>query len=221
MNNNFKLAPSILSADFSDLKNALKICKDGGAHWIHIDVMDNQFVPNLTIGPIVVKSLRKKTKKFLDVHMMVIQPEKLVEPFARSGADNITFHLEATDNPDAIIDLIRSCGCKVGISIKPSTSIDTLYPYLDKIDVVLLMTVEPGFGGQGYIEGSNERILKLRNYLDDNCLTNVVIEVDGGIKVHNAKDVINAGANVLVAGSEVFKSKNPVQTIKEFYKILY
>lgn len=134
MNNNFKLAPSILSADFSDLKNALKICKDGGAHWIHIDVMDNQFVPNLTIGPIVVKSLRKKTKKFLDVHMMVIQPEKLVEPFARSGADNITFHLEATDNPDAIIDLISSCGCKVGISIKPSTSIDTLYPYLDKID---------------------------------------------------------------------------------------
>ena len=220
MNNNFKLAPSILSADFADLKNALKICKDGGAHWIHIDVMDNQFVPNLTIGPVVVKSLRKKTKKFLDVHMMVIQPEKLVEPFARAGADNITFHIEATDDPDALIDLIRSCGCKVGISIKPGTSINTLYPYLDKIDVVLLMTVEPGFGGQGYIEGSNNRIRNLRSYLDNNCLTNVVIEVDGGIKVHNAKDVINAGANVLVAGSEVFKSQNPVQKIKEFYKIL-
>lgn len=220
MNNNFKLAPSILSADFADLKNALKICKDGGAHWIHIDVMDNQFVPNLTIGPVVVKSLRKKTKKFLDVHMMVIQPEKLVEPFARAGADNITFHIEATDDPDALIDLIRSCGCKVGISIKPGTSINTLYPYLDKIDVVLMMTVEPGFGGQGYIEGSNNRIRNLRSYLNNNCLTNVIIEVDGGIKVHNAKDVINAGANVLVAGSEVFKSKNPVQKIKEFYKIL-
>ncbi len=220
MNNNFKLAPSILSADFADLKKALKICKDGGAHWIHIDVMDNQFVPNLTIGPVVVKSLRKKTKKFLDVHMMVIQPEKLVEPFARAGADNITFHIEATDDPDALIDLIRSCGCKVGISIKPGTSINTLYPYLDKIDVVLMMTVEPGFGGQGYIEGSNNRIRNLRSYLNNNCLTNVIIEVDGGIKVHNAKDVINAGANVLVAGSEVFKSKNPVQKIKEFYKIL-
>ena len=220
MNNNFKLAPSILSADFADLKNALKICKDGGAHWIHIDVMDNQFVPNLTIGPVVVKSLRKKTKKFLDVHMMVIQPEKLVEPFARAGADNITFHIEATNNPNALIDLIRSCGCKVGISIKPGTSINTLYPFLDKIDVVLIMTVEPGFGGQGYIEGSNNRIRNLRSYLNNNCLTNVVIEVDGGIKVHNAKDVINAGANVLVAGSEVFKSKNPVQKIKEFYKTL-
>lgn len=220
MNNNFKLAPSILSADFADLKNALKICKDGGAHWIHIDVMDNQFVPNLTIGPVVVKSLRKKTKKFLDVHMMVIQPEKLVEPFARAGADNITFHIEATDDPDALIDLIRSCGCKVGISIKPGTSINTLYPYLDKIDVVLMMTVEPGFGGQGYIEGSNNRIRNLRSYLNNNCLTNVIIEVDGGIKVHNAKDVINAGANVLVAGSEVFNSQNPVQKIKEFYKIL-
>lgn len=220
MNNNFKLAPSILSADFADLKNALKICKDGGAHWIHIDVMDNQFVPNLTIGPVVVKSLRKKTKKFLDVHMMVIQPEKLVEPFARAGADNITFHIEATNDPNALIDLIRSCGCKVGISIKPGTSINTLYPFLDKIDVVLIMTVEPGFGGQGYIEGSNNRIRNLRSYLNNNCLTNVVIEVDGGIKVHNAKDVINAGANVLVAGSEVFKSKNPVQKIKEFYKTL-
>jgi ribulose-phosphate 3-epimerase len=220
MNNNFKLAPSILSADFADLKNALEICKDGGAHWVHIDVMDNQFVPNLTIGPVVVKSLRKKTKKFLDVHMMVIQPEKLVEPFARAGADNITFHLEATENPDSIVDLIKSCGCKVGISIKPSTPINTLYPYLDKIDVVLLMTVEPGFGGQGYLVGSNDRIRKLRKYLNDNCLTNVVIEVDGGIKVHNAKDVINAGANILVAGSEVFKSKSPVQTIKEFYKII-
>jgi ribulose-phosphate 3-epimerase len=220
MDNNFKLAPSILSADFADLKNALEICKDGGAHWIHIDVMDNQFVPNLTIGPVVVNSLRKKTKKFLDVHMMVINPEKLVEPFARAGADNITFHLEATNKPESIIDLIRSCGCKVGISIKPSTSINQLYPFLDKIDVVLLMTVEPGFGGQGYIEGSNERIRKLRSYLNENCFTNIVIEVDGGIKVHNARDVIDAGADVLVAGSEVFKSKNPVQTIKDFYKIL-
>ena len=219
MTSEFKLAPSILSADFSDLGSALKICDDGGAHWIHVDVMDNQFVPNLTIGPPVVKSLRPKTKKFLDVHMMVVKPEELVEPFARAGADNITFHVEATDDPDGIIELIRSCGCKVGVSIKPKTPLEEIYPLLDKVDVVLVMSVEPGFGGQGYLPGSNERITNIRNFLSSNCLDRVLIEVDGGIKVHNAKEVLNAGADVLVAGSEVFKSSSPVKTIQEFYQL--
>ena len=219
MTSEFKLAPSILSADFSDLGSALKICDDGGAHWIHVDVMDNQFVPNLTIGPPVVKSLRPKTNKFLDVHMMVVKPEELVEPFARAGADNITFHVEATDDPDGIIELIRSCGCKVGVSIKPKTPLEEIYPLLDKVDVVLVMSVEPGFGGQGYLPGSNERITNIRNFLSSNCLERVLIEVDGGIKVHNANEVLNAGADVLVAGSEVFKSSSPVKTIQEFYQL--
>jgi ribulose-phosphate 3-epimerase len=219
MHSKFKLAPSILSADFSDLQSALTICNKGGAHWIHVDVMDNQFVPNLTIGPPVVKSLRPKTEKFMDVHMMVIQPEKLVEPFAKAGADNITFHIEATDDPIQIIDLIRSCGCKVGVSIKPMTSLDILYPLLDKVDVVLIMSVEPGFGGQGYISGSNERISIIKDYLNTHCLENVIIEVDGGVKLHNAKDIINAGADVLVAGSEIFNAENPIQMIKQFYQI--
>ena len=219
MHSKFKLAPSILSADFSDLQSALTICNKGGAHWIHVDVMDNQFVPNLTIGPPVVKSLRPKTEKFMDVHMMVIQPEKLVEPFAKAGADNITFHIEATDDPIQIIDLIRSCGCKVGVSIKPMTSLDILYPLLDKVDVVLIMSVEPGFGGQGYISGSNERISIIKNYLNAHCLENVIIEVDGGVKLHNAKNIINAGADVLVAGSEIFNAENPIQMIKQFYQI--
>lgn len=219
MTSEFKLAPSILSADFSDLGSALKICDDGGAHWIHVDVMDNQFVPNLTIGPPVVKSLRPKTKKFLDVHMMVVKPEELVEPFARAGADNITFHVEATDDPDGIIELIRSCGCKVGVSIKPKTPLEEIYPLLDKVDVVLVMSVEPGFGGQGYLPGSNERITNIRNFLSSNCIERVLIEVDGGIKVHNANEVLNAGADVLVAGSEVFKSSSPVKTIQEFYQL--
>ena len=219
MLNNFKLAPSILSADFSNLQSALNMCDDGGAHWIHVDVMDNQFVPNLTIGPPVVKSLRSKTERFMDVHMMVIEPEKLVEPFAKAGADNITFHIEATNDPDGIIELIKSCGCKVGVSIKPKTPLTEIFPVLQKVDVVLVMSVEPGFGGQGYIPGTNERIAEIKSFLNKDYLGHVLIEVDGGVKLHNAKEVMDAGADVLVAGSEVFKSADPVQTIKEFYHL--
>ena len=219
MKSNFKLAPSILSANFSNLQSALDICSEGGAHWIHVDVMDNQFVPNLTIGPPVVKSLRRCTQKFIDVHMMVVEPEKLVEPFARAGADNITFHYEAASNSEEVIDLIRSSGCKVGISIKPDTSIDKIYHLLNKVDLVLIMSVEPGFGGQGYIEGSDQKIKNLKSYLNQNCLDRVMIEVDGGIKLPNAKPVMDLGADILVAGSEVFKSSDPVSTIKKFYKL--
>ncbi len=201
MASEFKLAPSILSADFTNLKLALSQCDEGGAHWIHVDVMDNQFVPNLTIGPPVVKSLRPNTKKFLDVHMMVIEPEKLVEPFARAGADSITFHIEATDDPQSVIDLIKATGTKVGISIKPATPLAEIEPYYDQIDLVLVMSVDPGFGGQGYLDGSTERVEKVKQILIEKSLQNrVLIEVDGGIKLHNAEEVINAGADVLVAG---------------------
>ena len=219
MTSEFKLAPSILSADFTDLKTALNQCEEGGAHWIHVDVMDNQFVPNLTIGPPVVKSIRPKTEKFIDVHMMVIDPEKLVEPFARAGADNITFHIEATDDPEGIIELIKSCGCKAGVSIKPKTPLQDIIPILNKVDVILVMSVDPGFGGQGFLPGSSERVSKTKKLLVDNCLNRVLIEVDGGVKLHNAKEVIEAGADVLVAGSEVFNSDDPVQTIKDFYQL--
>ncbi len=215
----FKLAPSILSADFSNLRGAIDICNKGKADWIHVDVMDNQFVPNLTIGPPVVKSLRKVTKKFLDVHMMVINPQSLVEPFARAGADNITFHIEATNNPNEIIDLIRSTGKMVGISLKPSTSFDKIKPFVDKIDLILVMSVDPGFGGQGFIQESTNRIKEIKQFLSDNCLERVQIQVDGGIKLHNAKEVIIAGGNILVAGSEVFCANDPVKVIKEFYSI--
>tara|TARA_B110000438_G_scaffold182236_1_gene174168 strand:- start:208 stop:873 length:666 start_codon:yes stop_codon:yes gene_type:complete len=216
----YKLAPSVLSADFGDLRGAMDICQKGGAHWIHIDVMDNQFVPNLTIGPPVVKSLRKYTDKFIDVHMMVVNPENLVEPFARAGADGITFHIEAADNPDEVIDLIKSSGKQVGISLKPGTPLSTIDPYLDKVDLVLIMTVEPGFGGQGYLPGSSERIKKLKSRLNEMCLDRVIIEVDGGVKLNNMKEIIDAGANVLVAGSAVFGEKDPVQTIKDFYALI-
>jgi ribulose-phosphate 3-epimerase len=218
MASEFKLAPSILSADFTNLQLALSQCDDGGAHWIHVDVMDNQFVPNLTIGPPVVKSLRPNTKKFLDVHMMVVDPEKLVEPFAKAGADSITFHIEATDDPQSVIDLIKAAGTKVGISVKPATPLAEIEPYYDQIDLVLVMSVDPGFGGQGYIDGSTERIEKVKQMLIEKCVENrVLIEVDGGIKLHNAKEVIDAGADVLVAGSAIFGADDPVQTMKDFY----
>ena len=220
MTSEFKLSPSILSADFSNLQLALDQCRDGGAPWIHVDVMDNQFVPNLNIGPPVVKSLRFKTEKILDVHMMVVEPEKLVEPFAKAGADIITFHIEATSDPQGVIDLIRSTGKEVGISLKPSTPISTIEPYFDQIDLILVMSVDPGFGGQGYIEGSTERIKEIKQKLIEQCLQDrVLIEVDGGIKLHNAKEVVDAGADVLVAGSAIFGTDDPVQTIKDFYKI--
>ena len=220
MTSEFKLSPSILSADFSNLQLALNQCRDGGAPWIHVDVMDNQFVPNLTIGPPVVKSLRFKTEKILDVHMMVVEPEKLVEPFAKAGADIITFHIEATSDPQGVIDLIRSTGKEVGISLKPSTPISTIEPYFDQIDLILVMSVDPGFGGQGYIEGSTERIKEIKQKLIEQCLQDrVLIEVDGGIKLHNAKEVVDAGADVLVAGSAIFGTDDPVQTMKDFYKI--
>ena len=216
----YKLAPSVLSADFGDLRGAMDICKKGGAHWIHIDVMDNQFVPNLTIGPPVVNSLRKHTDKFLDVHMMVVNPEKLVEPFARAGADGITFHIEATDNPDEVISLIRSTGKQVGISLKPGTPLSAIEPYLDKVDLVLIMSVEPGFGGQGYLEGSSEKIKELKLRLNEMCLDRVIIEVDGGVKLNNMKEIVDAGADVLVAGSAVFGEQDPIQTIKDFYALI-
>ncbi len=220
MTSEFKLSPSILSADFSNLQEALDQCRDGGAPWIHVDVMDNQFVPNLTIGPPVVKSLRSKTEKILDVHMMVVEPEKLVEPFAKAGADIITFHIEATDDPRGLIELIRSTGKEVGISLKPSTPISDIEPYFDQIDLILVMSVDPGFGGQGYLEGSTERIIEIKQKLVEQCLQDrVLIEVDGGIKLHNAKEVVDAGADVLVAGSAIFGTDNPVQTIKDFYSI--
>ena len=220
MASEFKLAPSILSADFADLQSALSQCEDGGAHWIHVDVMDNQFVPNLTIGPPVVKSLRPKTNKFLDVHMMVIEPEKVVEPFAKAGADGITFHVEAANDPQSVIDLIRSTGKDVGVSLKPNTPVADIVPFLDQVDLVLVMSVEPGFGGQGYMDGSTERVKEIKELLVERGLQNKVqIEVDGGIKLHNAKEVMDAGADILVAGSEVFRAEDPVGVMRSFYDL--
>ena len=211
------IAPSILSADFSQLRDALEICRLGGAEYVHVDVMDGHFVPNLTIGPVVVKSLRPHTKLFLDVHMMVTNPEELVEPFAKAGANGLTFHIEAVSNPDTLIKMIRSFGVQVGISIKPQTSVQSIVPYLDRIDLVLIMSVEPGFGGQQLLPSVLEKIKELSDLLVKNDLRkHILIEVDGGIKTSNYKAVVDAGADILVAGSAVFGESDPIQAVKQF-----
>ncbi len=189
------------------------------ADYIHIDVMDNHFVPNLTIGPAVVKSIRFVSKTYFDVHLMVTNPQGLLNSFAKSGANGITFHIEAVDNPGSLIDQIKSLKLEVGISLKPATPLEEITPFLDQIDRVFIMSVEPGFGGQKFIESSLGKINLLHQMLLKYKLDRVEIEVDGGIKLENALDVINAGADVLVVGSGIFKNDDPVNQINKFKEL--
>jgi len=200
---NVIISPSILSADFTELGRDVRAIEDGGADWIHVDVMDGHFVPNISIGVPVVKSLGKVARIPLDVHLMIENPEKYIEPFAKAGAHIITFHYEATqDKTDEVIELIRSFGCKVGISIKPKTNQDVLIPYLDKIDMVLVMTVEPGFGGQEFMGYCAQKI----PYIRAKAPESLIVQVDGGINEQTAKICKGLGANSLVAGSYIYGS---------------
>ena len=199
------LSPSILSADFWNLGEQIRELEQAGAQYIHIDVMDGRFVPSLTFAMPIVSSLRKRTDLFLDVHLMIVEPEKYVKDFADCGADLINFHLEATEDVDGTIDLIRSLGKKVGITIKPATPAEAVRPYLEKVDMVLIMTVEPGFGGQKMIPECVEKITQIREMITEKGLS-VDVEADGGINAENVGQIIAAGANVIVAGSAVFKN---------------
>jgi ribulose-phosphate 3-epimerase len=201
------IAPSILSADFSKLGHEIKAVEAAGADWIHVDVMDGHFVPNITIGPVVVKSIRPVTKLPLDVHLMIKHPLAYIEPFAKAGSDIITFHVEVDDDPKEIVKLVKSFNKKVGVSIKPKTDIGAIADILHMVDMVLVMTVEPGFGGQGFIYDALPKVKELRKVFKKD------IEIDGGINTTTAPEAIKAGANILVAGTAVFGTSDYKEAI--------
>jgi len=197
------LAPSILAADCTIMGEQIESVKEGGAKYLHIDVMDGVFVPSISYGMCVVQSLRKIKDIVFDVHLMITEPIRYIEEFAKAGADIITVHLEACEDVQATLLKIKECGCKVGLSIKPGTAVKEVMPYLGLVDMILIMCVEPGFGGQKFIEASTDRVREVRKMIADAGLV-VDVEVDGGINIQNVDMIIEAGANVIVAGSAVF-----------------
>lgn len=209
-----KVSPSVLASDFSRLADEIKKIEIAGADYVHLDVMDGMFVPNITFGAPVIKPLRKHSALPFDVHLMIMDPIRYVKDFAEAGADIITFHYEACDNHDEVIDLIHSFGIKASMSIKPNTSYEVLKPFIHKLDMILVMTVEPGYGGQKYIEKTTDSIRGCAELISQSG-RNIELEVDGGIYPENAIVPISAGANVIVAGSAVFKSDDPEKTIAE------
>jgi len=197
-----KLSPSILSADFANLERDVKIITDAGADWIHVDVMDGHFVPNISIGVPVVTSLRKATDGFLDVHLMITDPDKYVPAFIKAGADLVNFHVEVECDIEAVLKEIKAAGKKTGLTIKPNTPPEAVFPYLHLLDMVLVMSVEPGFGGQSFMPNSIPKIKVLKEKINELGL-NCEIEIDGGINLKNAPEVIEAGCDILVAGSSI------------------
>ena len=212
-----KIAPSILSADFARLGEEIHTVDAAGADWIHIDVMDGQFVPNITFVPLMVEAADRSTDLPLDVHLMIIEPERYISQFIEAGADWITIHIEATEKIDRIVEAVHSANRRIGVSLNPDTPVENLRTYLSEIDLVLVMSVYPGFGDQGFIPSSLEKIRTLAKMRAETG-AEFLISVDGGVRELNARSIVRAGADILAAGSSIFKAENPALAIKNMRK---
>jgi len=215
-----KIAPSLLSADFSNLERDIKMVESAGAHLLHIDVMDGHFVPNITMGPVVVKAIRKVASIPLDVHLMIENPGDYIDSFIDAGADYVTVHVEAAPHLHRVLQKIRARGVKTGVSLNPHTPLSSIEEVLDDLDLILIMSVNPGFGGQKFIPNTLDKLRRLKKMLIAHNADHIEVEVDGGIKLDNIKEISDAGTDIIVSGSGIFGVKNPVNEIKEMLSIL-